>query len=253
MKVVIIEDEPLVANDLSKHILNIDKKIEVMAILPSIEESILWFENNETPDLIFSDIQLTDGLSFEIFKTIACTTPVIFCTAYDEYALKAFKANGIDYILKPFTKKIIADALAKYKSFESNYSKNVFNYENIMKLTESQKNPSTSAVLVYSKDKIIPIQYNNIAIFYLENEVTYLLTFNGNKYSLNKSLEELEKNASNEFYRANRQCLVNRRAVKDASQYFARKLAISLNIPFNEEIIINKEKTVDFLNWLSGK
>lgn len=253
MKIVIIEDEPLTADDLAETILMIDSKAQIVAKLPSIEEAIEWFNNNDNPDLIFSDIQLTDGISFEIFKTIPCNAPVIFCTAYDEYALKAFKANGIDYILKPFTKNTIDEAINKYKLLKGDSSNISFEYDKIIEVFENNAASKNNALLVNYKDKIIPLQFQNIGLLYLENEITYLITFDNKKYSVNKSLEEIEKIINNEFYRANRQYLINRKAVKEASHYFGRKLSVSLNITFNKEIIINKEKVSDFLNWLTKK
>jgi DNA-binding LytR/AlgR family response regulator len=252
MKVVIIEDEKLTAEDLAETILKIEPTAKIVASLCSVGEAIAYFKINENPDLIFSDIQLGDGLSFEIFKVMPISIPVIFCTAYDEYALNAFKANGIDYILKPFTKKIISNALTKYKELKNNFSQKKENYETILELFENRKNQQPTSILVYIKDKILPVKINEIALFFIENEITRLITFNQKSHTINETLEEIEKLTGNTFYRANRQYLVNRKAVTDASQYFARKLAVNLTIPFTEKITISKEKASEFLNWLSG-
>ncbi|MFH0866151.1 MAG: LytTR family DNA-binding domain-containing protein, partial [Bacteroidota bacterium] len=252
MKIAIIEDEQLTAEDLAETILKAEPSARITCSLRSVKEAILYFQKNETPDLVFCDIQLGDGLSFEIFKTLSISTPVIFCTAYDEYALKAFKANGIDYILKPFTKKIIADALTRYKELKNNFSSAATSYETILELFENRKNQQPASVLVYIKDKILPVKLNDIALFYIDNEITRIITFDQKNYSINKTLEELEKQTGSDFYRANRQYLINRKAITDASQYFARKLAVNLSIPFNERITVSKEKVTDFLHWLSG-
>lgn len=253
MKIVIIEDELLTAEDLKNTILDIEPDARVIAILSSIKEAVSYFQKNEKPDLIFSDIQLGDGLSFEIFKNISITTPVIFCTAYDEYALTAFKANGIDYILKPYNKKTIVEALVKYNQLKNNFSNNSAQYKSILNLFDNlQAKKKQVSVLVNYKDKIVPIRINEIALFYIELEVTHLITFEQKQYSINKTIEELEKLVGDDFYRTNRQFLINRKTIKDASQYFARKLSLSLIIPFNEQIIVSKEKSKDFLNWLSG-
>lgn len=252
MKIVIIEDEIRSAEDLAETIIKFEPTAQIVASLGSIREAIVYFQKNEKPDLIFSDIQLGDGLSFEVFKTVPISTPVIFCTAFDEYALNAFKANGIDYILKPFTKKTIANALTKYKELKNNFSQNNEIYETILNLFENRKNQQNTSVLVYVKDKILPVKISDIALFYIENEITHIITFKEKTYSINKTLEELEKFIENNFYRANRQYLVNRKAISDASQYFARKLVVNLSIPFNERITVSKEKTTEFLNWLSG-
>jgi len=251
MKVLIIEDEKLTSVDLAETLLKVDAGIIIAGIVHSVKEAIAWFRKNENPDLIISDIQLGDGLSFEIFSKVECSSPVIFCTAYDMYALKAFKANGIDYILKPFTEKSIAESLAKFNVLKNNFSKSISNFDNILEQFTKEKFKKQGSVLVYHKDKITPVKLDNIALFYIENEITYILTFDLKNYSINKTLDELENISSTQFYRVNRQCLVNRKAVKEASQYFARKLSVSLTVPFNETITVSKEKVTDFLNWLA--
>ncbi|OFX42880.1 MAG: DNA-binding response regulator [Bacteroidetes bacterium GWA2_30_7] len=254
MRIAIIEDEKLTAEDLAETILKVEPNIKIVTTLYSVKEAVSYFQKNEKPDLIFCDIQLGDGLSFEIFKAIHTSTPVIFCTAYDEYALNAFKANGIDYILKPFTKKTIATALDRYKELKNNLSQSISGYEKISELFENRKNQQDASVLVYIKDKIVPVKINDIALFYIENEITHFFTFKQNTHTINKTLDELEKLTGNSFYRANRKFLISRKAIKDASQYFHRKLLVNLSIPFttNEPITISKVKVTDFLNWLSG-
>ena len=251
MKVVIIEDEKLTADDLAETILKIVPDTKIISVLYSVSTAISWFQKNEHPDLIFSDIQLGDGLSFEIFKNISTNVPVIFCTAYDEYALKAFDANGIDYILKPFDKSTIEAAFNKYNKFKNKFSENSSNLDNIIRLFENKKKHNQSSVLVYHKDKIIPVRLEDIALFYIENEITYLLTFAQKSYTINKTIEEIEKISSDDFFRVNRQFLVNRKAIKESSQYFARKLSLTLIIPFKETITVSKLKVPEFLDWLS--
>ncbi len=251
MKIVIIEDEKLTADDLEEIITNLLKDAYVVRKLYSVKEAIAWFRKNEHPDLIFSDIQLGDGLCFDIFKSQAISTPVIFCTAYDEYALNAFKTNGIDYILKPFDEQTISTALLKYNELKRRFSENSLRIENIFKLFEDRMNQKKGSVLVYHKDKIFPLRMNDIALFYIEYEITHIITFEQKNYTINKTLEELEKITGSDFYRANRQYLINRKAIKEASQYFARKLSVSLTISFKETITVNKVKVPDFLNWLS--
>jgi two-component system, LytTR family, response regulator LytT len=252
MKVVIIEDEQLTADDLAETILRVSTGVQIIATLSSVKDAVSWFRKNEQPDLIFSDIQLGDGLCFEIFKKHPISTPVIFCTAFDEYALTAFKAHGIDYILKPFDEQTIANSLFRYKELENKFLGNNQQIENILQLFENRKNQKQGSVLVYHKDKILPVKIEDIALFYLEHEITYIITFGQKTFTISKSLEELEEIAGNSFYRASRQYLVNRKAIKEVSQYFARKLSIALSIPFSETITVSKVKVPDFLNWLSG-
>ena len=251
MKVVIIEDEQLTADDLAETVLKVSPGVQIVARLSSVKDAVSWFRKNEQPDLIFSDIQLGDGLCFEIFGKHHVTTPVIFCTAFDEYALAAFKAHGIDYILKPFDEQTIASALARYKELERKFLGNNQQIETILQLFENRKNQKKVSILVYHKDKILPLKLQDIGLFYLEHEITHIITFGQKTFTINKSLEELEEIAGNSFYRANRQYLVNRKAIKEASQYFARKLSISLSIPFRDTITISKVKVPEFLNWLS--
>ncbi len=251
MKIVIIEDEQLTADDLAETILKVSPGVQIIARLSSVKDAVLWFRKNEQPDLIFSDIQLGDGLCFEIFKKHSITTPVIFCTAFDEYALTAFKANGIDYILKPFDEQTIASALARYKELERKFLGNSLQLEKILQLFENRNNPMQGSVLVYYKDKILPLNLQEIALFFIEHEITSIITFGQKSFTISKSLEELEEITGKSFYRANRQYLINRKAIKEASQYFARKLSITLSIPFQNTITISKVKVPDFLNWLS--
>ena len=248
MKVVIIEDELHTADDLQETLLRIDSTIEIVAILPSIKKAIAYFQTNTAPDLIFSDIQLGDGLSFEIFNTITVRTPVIFCTAYDEYALHAFKANGIEYILKPFNSQTISRALEKFNSLKLLLNDNSKLYE-IFKLKYETNRHS---LLVHYKDKVIPVAFDQIALFFIENEISYLLTFDQKKYVVSRSLDEIERLVGSSFFRVNRKCILNRKAIKDASRYFNRKLLVNLTNEFslNEPITIGKTKTSEFLNWL---
>jgi DNA-binding LytR/AlgR family response regulator len=253
MKIVIIEDEQLTADDLAETIIKVSFGVQIIARLSSVKDAVAWFRKNEQPDLIFSDIQLGDGLCFEIFRKHPVSTPVIFCTAFDEYALTAFKAHGIDYILKPFDEQTIASALNRYKELERKFQGNNQQIEKILQLFENRKNQKQGSVLVYHKDKILPVKLDDIALFYIEHEITYLITFGQKSFTISKSLEELEVITGISFYRANRQYLVNRKAIKEASQYFARKLSISLSIPFSETITVSKVKVPDFLNWLAGE
>jgi len=251
MKIVIIEDEPHTAQDLASTIKKVAPEAEIMAVLPSVKEATAWFDNNDSPDVIFSDIQLGDGLSFAIFDAIDAGIPVIFCTAYDEYALQAFKAAGIDYILKPFTEKTIAAALAKYHALKDSFTKSIQSYATLEKGISDLK--KQSAVLVHYKDKILPVKLDDIAAFYLRNDLTHLTTFTKEEYFINETLEEAERLAGSRFYRVNRQCLLNRKAIKDVSKYFGRKLLVNLNLPFAEKVTVSKVKASHFLAWLAAE
>lgn len=247
MNIVIIEDEKIAADDLAETIRKIQPGAVISSILSSVKTSVAYFRGNGAPDLIFSDIQLGDGLSFEIFRSVEVNAPVIFCTAYDEYALNAFRSNGIDYVLKPFTAKSISEALNKYHSLRQTFSEEK-HYKAIIDTLMNRDIPK--AILVHQNDKITPMRLEEIALFYIENEITYLITFSNKSFIINRYLDELETLCGNSFFRVNRQYLVNRKSIIDASHYFSRKLSVNISIPFSEKIIVSKEKTPQFLNWL---
>jgi len=247
MKIVVIEDEHLTAQDLIENLQKLNPKVEIVAHLTSVQESVSFFNKNKSIDLIFSDIQLGDGLSFEVFKQIPLNTPVIFCTAYDEYALDAFKANGIDYILKPYSQKNIEEALQRYTNLQAGFSSKL---HDLTQTLETIYPASHSAILVHHKDKIIPIKIIDVAIAYIRNETVYLYTFDERTFQINKSLDELTSLLGTLFFRANRQFIVNREVVQDVNLFLTRKYMINLRIPFKEQIFVSKEKMTSFLNWL---
>jgi len=252
MKIIIIEDEKFTAEDLAKTISSVASDAEIEALIYSVGDAISYFKKNEAPDLIFSDIQLGDGLSFKIFKSVNVDAPVIFCTAFDEYALNAFKTNGIDYILKPYTRKTIAGALDKYRNLRQSFLGNASQYDAVLEALKNRDTPKSATILVHHKDKILPIKLENIALFYIEDEMTHLLTFDNKIYFINKKLEDLDKASGNSFFRVNRQHLINRKAIDYVSHYFSRKLSINIVVPFKEKIIPSLNKTQEFLNWLEN-
>ncbi|ALJ00021.1 LytR/AlgR family response regulator transcription factor [Rufibacter tibetensis] len=253
MNIVIIEDEPLTAEDLEDTLLEVEPSVRVVAVLASVKAAVTYFTQNPAPDLIFSDIQLGDGLSFEIFQAVPITKPVVFCTAYNEYALEAFKANGIDYILKPFNKAIIEKTLLKYKQLQANLAPERPDYQALLQLLDNRLVQKPNSVLMFQRDKIIPLPIDQIAVCYSQNLITHVVTFDQRKFTLNQNMEEMEAMCGNQFFRANRQFLIHYKAIKEASQYFGRKLSVTLTIPFPEEIIISKAKSPLFLNWLGNK
>jgi two-component system, LytTR family, response regulator LytT len=253
MKIAIIEDEKLTAKDLSRTIQGIDEDAEIVAILPSVEEATEYLLANKDIDLIFSDIQLGDGLSFEIFEKVQNQIPVVFCTAFNEYALEAFKTVGIDYLLKPFSKSSVSKALEKYNQLRERMAPPKEDLSGLMTLLKNQINPSkSSSIIMQQGDKIIPLNSDTIALFYIEDDYVFAHTFEGKKHLLSQKLDKLETQFSTTFFRANRQFLVNRKAVRDASHHFNRKIEINLTIPFSEQIIVGKLKITTFLEWLAG-
>jgi two-component system, LytTR family, response regulator LytT len=251
MKIVIIEDEKLTAKDLKRTIQAADPDIEIAALIHSVEDGVEYFKSHDDTDLIFSDIQLGDGLSFEIFKQMNSQVPVIFCTAFNSYFSEAFEATGIDYIMKPFNKASIEKALIKFTNLEKRFTRNSEAYKSQLDFLETKLAPKKSAVIIHQRDKIIPLEIANIAIFFVDSGNTFAYTFAQEKLIVNENLEELEKSFAPSFFRANRQYLVNRKAVKDATHYFNRKIVVNLNVPFKEQILVGKLKTSSFVEWLS--
>lgn len=252
MKIVIIEDEQLVADDLISNLKQIKPDVEIVSVLSSVKEAIDYFSANPQPDLIFSDIQLGDGLSFDIAKTIAIEVPVIFCTAFDEYALEAFRANGIEYILKPFSIESLEKALVKFQNMQKVMAGSIaLKYEAAMATLEAKNKNSSITIMIKYRDRLLPFTLDKIAFFCLENEITYMHAYSGKIYAMTESLEELEHKTGLTFFRMNRQFLVNRNAIIDATDYFPRKLKVNLSFPFDKDIIVSREKRSKLLTWLT--
>lgn len=252
MNVIIIEDELLMARHLEDALKQLDPAIVVHAVLSSVSQARLYFTDNDLPDLIFSDIQLGDGLSFEIFTENQVNVPVIFCTAFDEYALDAFKANGIDYILKPFTNASLHSTLQKYKLLNQQFARQQPSYDQLLSLLYKKTANRKSALLVYQNERIIPLPVTDIAVCFIHNKTTLALCFNQQLFMISQSLDELENICGDEFYRANRQYLINRKAIKEVSHYYARKLILRLTVNFKDTITISKDRYSAFLQWLSN-
>ncbi|KPH13229.1 LytTR family DNA-binding domain-containing protein [Chryseobacterium sp. ERMR1:04] len=252
MKIIIIEDEALVAEDLYSTLIQIKPDIELQAILSSVSESIEYFSSHPQPDLIFSDIQLGDGLSFEIFNHIKINVPIIFCTAFDDYAIEAFQTNGIDYVLKPYDKNVLDKAIQKYSLLKTALAKDIIQqYDVAMQALNTYKLQETGTFMIKHRDRYLPVGLDKIAMFYLEDEVCRLYLFSGKIYFIPDTLEEVESKTGLNFFRVNRQFLINKEAVKEALEYFPRKLKILLTLPFDKEIIVSKEKKTKLLKWLN--
>lgn len=253
MKIVIIEDEKFVAKDLARTILDLDATAEIVTTIPSVEEGLLFFGQPHDIDLIFSDIQLGDGLSFEIFEKTSNQIPVIFCTAFNQYALDAFNTLGIDYILKPVSKTNVEKALNKFQAIKQSFATDDNLYTALFQHFKTQLQPAKMpAVLIHQGEKIIPLEGEKIAYFHIENTAVFAHTFDHKRLMVSKKLDALEEQFTPFFFRANRQFLVNRKAVKEASQYFNRKLSVTLHVPTKEQIIVGKEKVTSFFDWLAN-
>ena len=246
MKVLIIEDEAKAAKGLIKTLSEIDNAIRILAVLGSVKDVLEWFEQNNEPDLIFSDIQLSDGLCFDIYRNIQITKPIIFCTAFDEYLMDAFDTCAVSYLLKPISKQDIKEALTKYETMQA-----AFQDSSMDKLLAQIKPSYKTTLLINYKEKVIPVQTKNIAFFYWNGNVLIFHTLNNEKYTYPCSVDEMEKMLNPDlFYRANRQYLINRYAILNAERYFAHKILVKLSVEVPEIILVTKTKVTAFFNWL---
>jgi len=253
MDILIIEDEPKIASDLSRILQQIDPSNRIVDKLDTVESAVSYLSSQRQPDLIFMDIHLADGLSFSIFNKVNVPSPVVFLTAYDEYALQAFKVNSIDYILKPFDRKSIENALTKFRSIAEHYSKNSALNQTVLEVLKSLNNPSTSTILVPSGDKYIPVATREVAYFHLEHGSTFIKTLTGKAYSTTLTLDDVEKKVdTRNFYRVNRQYIVNFDAIQEVGQFFNRKLTVKLRISVKESIIVSKARSGAFLDWMKS-
>ncbi len=248
MKALIIEDEILA----SKHLLQILDEvgdISVITILESITETIEWFSKNQQPDIVFMDIHLADGSAFEIFKQINIACPIVFTTAYDEYALKAFKVNSIDYLLKPIEVSDVQDALKKLKglsvpeSFKTALNNLITSYRKTSKYKKHFLIPSKG-------DKLIPVQASDLACFYIDAGIVKAFSTDGKTYKFDYPLDELEDMLDPElFFRANRQYIISRTAIRDIDLWFNSRLSVNMKIAVPEKILISKARIAEFKNW----
>lgn len=251
MKAVVVEDEHVAAQSLQRLIAQEDESIEVIAILQSVEEAVDWFSVNPAPDLTFMDIHLADGSSFSIFEQTEVNCPVIFTTAYDEYSLKAFEVNSIDYLLKPINKKDLGRALTKLKNLTSQNE----NKDQLANLLASlrQDHPSyKSHFLIPYKDKLLPLAIDKIAYIISEYKMAKIITLDKNSYVLDSSLDELARQLDPDlFFRANRQYILAHRAINDLSIWFNGKLSVNLSVPTPERIIVSRARAADFKTWFT--
>lgn len=252
MKAVIIEDEKLAADLLKSLIYQLDEDIEVVTTLQTVEDSVEWLENNKHPDIIFVDIHLADGSSFSIFEKTEVRCPIVFTTAYDEYALKAFDVNSIDYLLKPINKNDLQRSLNKYKNLKGD-SGDIDYRQFVSKFLETGNlNNYKEYFLVPERDKLIPLAVKDIAYIYIDLKLIKAVTFSGKVHYLNQNLDEMMNQLNpRKFFRANRQYIISHESVKDVSIWFGNKISLNLNVPISEKIIVSKARVSEFKNWYS--
>lgn len=251
MRVVIIEDEWEASEHLSSLLYEIDPSIEIIKKIDTVHQAIEFFKKHQNFDLIFMDIHLADGISFEIFKDVEIKNPVVFTTAYDQYAIKAFKVNSIDYILKPLIKNEIEQALNKFKNQKEELTnKDLFHnlYQEFTKTTKTYK----TTFLVQYKDALYPIATSDLAGFFIDNGIIKGTIFEGKTYIITRTMEQLEDDLNPiDFYRINRQFILQRNSIKKIDYYFNGKLKIKTEPSFDGDLIVSKAKASDFKKWLN--
>ena len=252
MKAVIIEDEAVASQKLERMLSQVASDIQVIARLQSVEESIEWFSLNAAPDVVFMDIHLADGSAFSIFEKVQISCPVVFTTAYDEYALKAFEVNSIDYLLKPINQKYLERAVLKLRSLTTTKTDNTEMISSVLAAFRQTKMVYKSNFLIPHKDKFIPLAIDRIACFYTENKMVKIITDDHQVFSMDSSLEELYTQLDpSQFFRANRQFIVSHKAIKDISVWFGSKVSINLFVTVPEKIIVSKARVAEFKTWFT--
>lgn len=248
MNCLIIEDEKIAAERLKNLILKIEPDIHILGITQSVKKSIEWLQNNPPPNLVFIDIQLADGLSFEIFEQIDANFPVIFTTAYDEYALKAFKLNSIDYLLKPIKPDELKQAIEKYKTQHKPIEYPLHIFDGIMKnLTHKYK--SKFAIKVGEHLRII--NTSDVQCFFIIEKAVFLQNLEGRDYALNYSLDQLEDMLEpEEFFRINRKYIIALKAIKDIISYSNSRLLVKLQTNTDDNLVVSRERVQEFKQWL---
>lgn len=253
MKALIIEDEELAARRLKSLIAECDPTIEVVEILESIEGSVEWFKQNPSPDLIFLDIHLEDGLSFAIFDEVKVTAPIIFTTAFDEYAIKAFKLKSIDYLLKPISKDELCRAIEKFKDWGSN-QKQLVDISEIMQLIAPKRTNYRERFSVSVGDKLKTIDVKEIAYIFSNSSITFAVTFDKHQYTLDQSIDKTMAELNpNDFFRVNRQYLVCHKAIVNVHVYPKSRLKLELNPSVKEMVFVSIDRVPEFKKWLDGR
>ncbi len=252
MRVLIVEDEAMAARRLSRELERLEPGINIMAQLDSVKRVVKWLEENESPDLIFLDIQLADGISFEIFEKTQVKAPVVFTTAFDEYAIQAFKVNSIDYLLKPIDPEELEAALAKFKERSApTPTQPAFDMGMIQRAMEMMTRNHKERFVVKIGEHIHTIATADTAYFFSQEKATYLQTIERNRFIIDYTLEQLEQLVDpDRFFRINRKYLVSLEAVKDIVTYSNSRLRLILKHTDDMDAIVSRDKVQDFKRWL---
>ena len=247
MKILIVEDEIPAVKTLKRILLEIPElETQIVGVTDSVQSTLEWLQHHATPDLMFMDIHLTDGLSFDILNSVDLKCPIIFTTAYDQYAIDAFKHNSIDYILKPYDAKDVQRAVEKLLQLTSLQLE-----EYLSNLDKNVKKHFTGSFLIMLSDRFLILNTEDIAYFYTTNERTIACTYEGVQHEIDKSLESITDSLDpKDFIRANRQFVIARKAIRDVDFWFGSRLSVNLTVKIPERIVISKLKTGRFKEWL---
>jgi two-component system response regulator LytT len=249
MTILIIEDETLAAEKIKDTLLAIDPSFQISAIVKSVESATDWLMNNKHPDLILSDIQLLDGLSFEIFHKVKVEVPVIFTTAYDQYAIRAFEVNSIDYLLKPVQQEKLEASLQKLKSRKGN-APNIA-YDEVLKLLRPNQAEYKSRFMVRIGQRIQAIPVEKIAYFFSESKLTYIVTDENRRYPFDLPLDEIDVQLNPKtFFKINRQYIISFSSIAEIHPYFKGRIKLKLTPDQPDEIIVSSERSPEFKKWL---
>lgn len=250
MKVLIIEDETAAVKNLRSVLKSVTPDAQIIETIDTVVDAVEWFQTNPAPDLIFMDIHLSDGESFKIFEKVEVSAPVIFTTAYDQYALKAFQTSGIDYLLKPIQEEEVRRAVDKWRLLTG---ADKSDYKQKVDTLISEQQTDRQSFLVRFRDKLIPVSQSDIAYCYTSEEKVYAFGYNGERYPMEHTLEALQGMLSaKKFYRANRQFIISRDAVVDVSVWFGSRLSVNLKVEIPEKIIVPKARVPEFKLWLKS-
>jgi len=253
MRILIIEDEHYAALRLKKMILKELPDAKIVEVLDSVSESTEWLSSHIEPNLIFMDIQLADGLSFQIFDTVKVSCPIIFTTAYDEYALKAFKVNSIDYLLKPLEESALRDAINKYQQFFPKRDSEQIDWNNVMSDIFKPKAHYKQRFLIKIGSSYTHLNTQDIGIIFSEDGLSFAFTMEGKKFILDNALDHLEKQLDpDKFFRISRKHIISTQCILKVHPYLNNRLKVESNLTMEEELIVSREKKNAFKNWLDS-
>jgi two-component system, LytTR family, response regulator LytT len=253
MRILIVEDEELAVKKLQKTLLAIDRMIEIVGVTDSIKSTVDYLKSNPPPDLILMDIELADGQSFEVFNMVPVKGPVIFITSYDEYALKAFKVNSVDYLLKPVQKEELEAALNKYKELNTVDNRNHSDINNLIRELQNRLQPKEyrKRFLVKQAQKLVSIEVDDIAYFYSDGRLNFFKTTDNRKFVVDYTMDELSDMLDPEkFFRISRSFYVSADSIDQIHDYFGSRLLLNLQPALDKEALVSREKVMDFKRWM---